>query len=149
MSRTSVSEANAPLAVSRRLLQTYMEEAATKLSRRREIVGDRIREAREGKGWLQKELAARVHVEPQTVSNWERGVTTPDLDKLAILAHELDRELSHFFVDPAEAASREDELGALREELAGLRGQLAEVLALLRADPADPGDTRKARRRSS
>ena len=43
-------------------------------------LGERIRAARADKGWKQKHLAAQVDVEPITVSRWERGATTPDLD---------------------------------------------------------------------
>lgn len=147
MSNASRSEANAPLAAPTRLLQTYMEEAAAKLTRRREIVGDRIREARERKGWLQKELAQRVHVEPQTVSNWERGVTTPDLDKLDLLARELDLVAADFLAEPEITTVREDEMRALREELGEVRGMLAELLA--RSPQAEGQPARKARRRSA
>jgi transcriptional regulator with XRE-family HTH domain len=138
MSSATKPEANASLAAPTRLLLTYMEEAAAKLARRREIVGDRIREARERKGWLQKELAGRVHVEPQTVSNWERGVTTPDLDKLAILARELDQEVADFLVEPAVEASREEDWRVLREELAGMGAALARIEELLRLREPPP-----------
>ena len=96
MSRTSVTGANAQLAAPRKLLDDYLREATSRLARRRQVVGDRIREAREAKGWLQKTLAARVHVEPQTVSNWERGVSTPDLEKLEMVARELGQPLAYF-----------------------------------------------------
>ena len=43
-------------------------------------LGGRIREARASKGWKQRELASEVEVEPITVSRWERGATTPDID---------------------------------------------------------------------
>lgn len=139
-----MTEANAPLAVSRRLLHTYMEEVAAKVASRRRVVGERIREARESKGWLQKELAARVHVEPQTVSNWERGVTAPDLDKLEIIARELGRDVAYFVTEPEAESARDDELHALREELAEVRGMVAQLLDQQPAQPA-----RKARRRSA
>lgn len=110
-----------------------MEEAAAKLARRRAIVGDRIREARERKNLLQKELAVRVHVEPQTVSNWERGVTAPDLDKLDLLARELDTTVAFFLVEPAVEASRADEWRLVREELAGMAAALGRIEAVLRS----------------
>lgn len=121
-----------------------MEEAAARLARRREIVGDRIKEARTAKGLLQKELAGRVHVEPQTISNWERGVSTPDFDKLELLARELDQVVSFFLVgpedvsvgdtaNPASAAAIEEvleQVAAVRKEL----GSLRELVEALRAD---------------
>ena len=51
---------------------------------RKPPVGERIRNARTAKGWMQKHLAAEVEVEPITVSRWERGATTPDLDVLRL-----------------------------------------------------------------
>jgi len=59
-------------------------------------VGERIREARAAKGWKQKHLAAEVEVEPITVSRWERGATTPDLDVLRLVAEATDRPLAYF-----------------------------------------------------
>lgn len=135
MSSTTKLEANASLAIPTRLLHNYLEEAAAKLAQRREIVGDRIREAREHKGMLQKELARRVHVEPQTVSNWERGVTAPDLDKLELLGRELDREVAYFLIAPETAAAQTDQLQevlrqveATRDEVRGLRTLVEELL---------------------
>jgi transcriptional regulator with XRE-family HTH domain len=59
-------------------------------------VGARIREARAAKGWKQKHLAAEVEVEPITVSRWERGATTPDLDVLRLVADATGQPLSYF-----------------------------------------------------
>jgi transcriptional regulator with XRE-family HTH domain len=74
----------------------------------KERIGGRIREARAAKGWKQKELAAQVDVEPITVSRWERGATTPDLDVLGLVADATGRPLS-YFVGPASHASTEDD----------------------------------------
>lgn len=131
MSRTSETSANAQLAVPRKLLDSYLREAASRLARRRNVVGDRIREAREAKAWLQKTLAARVHVEPQTVSNWERGVSTPDLDKLEMLARELDRPISFFVAEEA----TEVEPAGLAAEVAAQRRLLEAIAAALGIDP--------------
>ncbi|MFL5954767.1 MAG: helix-turn-helix domain-containing protein [Gaiellaceae bacterium] len=60
------------------------------------MVGDRIREARASKGWKQKHLAAEVEVEPITVSRWERGATTPDLDVLRLVAEATGKPLTYF-----------------------------------------------------
>jgi len=59
-------------------------------------LGDRIREARASKGWKQRELASEVEVEPITVSRWERGATTPDLDVLRLVAGATGKPLSYF-----------------------------------------------------
>jgi transcriptional regulator with XRE-family HTH domain len=67
---------------------------------RKQDLGDRIRAARADKGWKQKHLAAEVEVEPITVSRWERGATTPDLNVLGLVADATGKPLS-FFVDQA------------------------------------------------
>ena len=65
-------------------------------------LGEKIKAARAGKGWKQKHLAAEVAVEPITVSRWERGATTPDLDVLRLVADATGRPLS-FFVEEGAA----------------------------------------------
>jgi len=77
-------------------------------------VGERIREARADKGWKQKHLAAEVEVEPITVSRWERGATTPDLDVLRLVAEATDKPLSYFVSSGAEART---ELGTRVDRL--------------------------------
>ena len=37
----------------------------------KETIGRRIAELRDARGWSQEELAERLHVSRQTVSNWE------------------------------------------------------------------------------
>src|SRR3954464_14806157 len=63
-------------------------------------LGEKIKAARAGKGWKQKHLAAEVDVEPITVSRWERGATTPDLDVLRLVADATGRPLSYFVDEP-------------------------------------------------
>jgi len=65
-------------------------------------LGGRIREARASKGWKQRELASEVEVEPITVSRWERGATTPDLDVLRLVAEATGKPLSYFVAGAAE-----------------------------------------------
>jgi transcriptional regulator with XRE-family HTH domain len=62
----------------------------------KEQLGNRIRSARAAKGWKQKHLAAQLDVEPITVSRWERGATTPDLDVLGRVAQATGRPVSFF-----------------------------------------------------
>jgi transcriptional regulator with XRE-family HTH domain len=83
------------------------------------MLGDRIREARAAKGWKQKNLAAEVDVEPITVSRWERGATTPDLDVLRLVAEATGRPLSYFVSD--------DDPPALDERVAALEQSFTRV----------------------
>ena len=58
-------------------------------------LGGRIREARASEGAV-AELALEVEVEPITVSRWERGATTPDLDVLRLVADATENRLLRF-----------------------------------------------------
>jgi transcriptional regulator with XRE-family HTH domain len=66
------------------------------MARDKSELGGKIREARKEKGWKQKHLAAQVEVEPITVSRWERGATTPDLDVLSLVAEATGKPVSYF-----------------------------------------------------
>lgn len=48
--------------------------------------GEFLAELRKEKGYLQKEVAAYLNVTVATISNYEKGVHTPDLDTLGKLA---------------------------------------------------------------
>lgn len=52
-------------------------------------VGTRVREHREAAGMRQDQLAELCHVSRQTVSNWERNKTLPDIVSLKVMANEL------------------------------------------------------------
>jgi len=53
-------------------------------------IGDRIREAREFKKLHQKQLAQKLKVAQNTVSQWETGINLPPADMIIKLAHALD-----------------------------------------------------------
>ena len=46
------------------------------------VVGKRLAEAREKKGYSQDDVAEILHVSRQAISNWEREVSTPDISLL-------------------------------------------------------------------
>ena len=46
----------------------------------------RIKSLREEKGWTLEYIATRVNVTNQTISNWEKGKTEPDIRSLIRLA---------------------------------------------------------------
>jgi transcriptional regulator with XRE-family HTH domain len=109
-------------------------------------IGRRIKEARTQRGWKQKHLAAEVSVEPITVSRWERGATTPDLQVLGLVAEATGRPLSFFVGDGAAPAPPEGldavadriEAAALRvaeasERMAAVASELVEELRAARA----------------
>ena len=53
-------------------------------------IGDRIRELRDRRGFKQQELADKIGVSRQVLSNWERGYTQVDSHGVAILAKKLE-----------------------------------------------------------
>jgi transcriptional regulator with XRE-family HTH domain len=110
-------------------------------------LGEKIRTARAAKGWKQKHLAAEVDVEPITVSRWERGATTPDLDVLGLVAEATGKPVSYFVggeeASPAGDSSALDN-AASRIEAAALHiaAETDRVAALLEELRAELGRSR-------
>jgi len=50
------------------------------------VIGDRIRDLRDRRGFKQQELAHKVGISRQVLSNWERGYTPIDTDGVLKLA---------------------------------------------------------------
>jgi transcriptional regulator with XRE-family HTH domain len=61
--------------------------------------GNKLYEMRKEKGLSQEELASRLEVTRQTVSKWELGDSTPDLDKLVLLAELFEISLDELVLD--------------------------------------------------
>lgn len=145
------------LAAPRSLLVRFIEQAAGAMQERRNDLGLRIAEAREARGWRQKDLAAAVHVEITTVSRWENGRHTPSLEMLERIAEATNRELSFFLeekeptrggsvVDAEAVKLLVDEIRSLRagqdeharrqEEVRGLLGEIVKRLDSIEARQA-------------
>lgn len=71
---------------------------------------DQLRARRSALGLTQEELAQKLHVTRQAVSNWENGKTQPDLEMLALLSWALEIDVSALLGGQAPPRSR----GALR-----------------------------------
>lgn len=54
------------------------------------MISERIKEQRKKMRYTQKQLADKVNVSPQVISNWERGYTEPSADDINKLAEKLD-----------------------------------------------------------
>src|ERR671924_1935843 len=104
----------------------------------RPMLGERIREARASKGWKQRELASEVEVEPITVSRWERGATTPDLDVLQLVAEATGKPLSYFVAESAAApqtgGGTAAKLERAAERLEAQADQIAKLLDEVRGE---------------
>lgn len=85
-------------------------------------VGSRIRTLREAAGLTQSELAATAYVTRQSVGNWERGNTLPDVQSLQLVAKALNTTIDGLLGD---------ELPDMLEETAEARRQLTRYLAAL------------------
>ena len=105
-------------------------------------LGDRIREARASKGWKQRELASEVEVEPITVSRWERGATTPDLDVLRLVADATGKPLSYFVAGDDDAAAADDAITRLERTAKKLSDQADRIERLLEETRAELGRLR-------
>ena len=74
--------------------------------------GNKLYELRKEKGLSQEELANHLEVTRQTVSKWELGDSTPDLDKLVLLAELFEISLDELVLDKVPVTTKLDELGA-------------------------------------
>lgn len=124
-------------------MERQLQQAAEALALRNAALGQRIKAARDGKRWKQKELAAAMNVEPVTVSRWERGVHTPDLLTLQLLAEKTGRPLVYFTEvlevgtpPPSESMLMtvlEARISALESTMASLEASIEDVQARLAA----------------
>jgi len=93
-------------------------------------LGNRIRTARAERGWKQKHLAAEVRVEPITISRWERGATTPDLETLRLVAAATGKPVAYFVSGeaslPAESGAAEA-IGRIEDALERIEAELARL----------------------
>lgn len=56
-------------------------------------IGKKIRDARELRGYTQRELAKMIGVSAGTVAAWEQGIHAPDFTKLINVFRELGRHI--------------------------------------------------------
>ena len=74
--------------------------------------GNKLYELRKEKGLSQEELASHLEVTRQTVSKWELGDSTPDLDKLVLLAELFEISLDELVLGKVPVTTKLDKLGA-------------------------------------
>lgn len=87
-------------------------------------VGERIKRAREAKGWTQLELALEAHVSPSSVTRWESGKLPP--------VRELMRISMILEVAPEDLVEEIPSIGVREDRLVHLESQIETVLALCR-----------------
>jgi len=64
---------------------------------------NKLYELRKQKGFSQEELANRLNVSRQTISKWEVGDSTPDMEKLIAISELFDISLDELVLDKASA----------------------------------------------
>ncbi|MFV0559956.1 MAG: helix-turn-helix domain-containing protein [Enterococcus sp.] len=57
---------------------------------------EKLRKLRKISGYTQEELAIKINVSRQTISNWERGYSIPDTENLKIISKFYDVSISYF-----------------------------------------------------
>jgi transcriptional regulator with XRE-family HTH domain len=73
-------------------------------------LGQRIKQLREAAGLTQADLASLALKSVETISNFERGKTTPSIETLDVLAKHLDCSIADFFSASAPSRKVEDPL---------------------------------------
>lgn len=78
---------------------------------------DKLYQLRKQKGLSQEELANRLNVSRQTVSKWELGDSTPDMEKLAAISNLFVISLDELVMDkiPMEAGKSADKSEIINE----------------------------------
>ena len=91
------------------------KESAALFARNRAMYGERIRRFRLERGLTQPQLAERVGVKKNAVSNWEAGRSRPDIDSVPALCAALGVSPADFFAEGEGLAALSDEERALLE----------------------------------
>jgi transcriptional regulator with XRE-family HTH domain len=105
-------------------------------------IGRRLAQARNDLGLKQREVAARMGIDPpldaQRISDWERGVNKPSERHMQALADALGKDVSWFYEDP-DAAPAPDLVGVLSgaPRLDRIEAKLDRLIDLLEAQDQD------------
>jgi len=86
------------------------------------MLAENLKTLRKSKGLSQEELAIRVHVVRQTVSKWEKGLSTPDAETLVQLADTFEVSVSEMLGAKIE---NEQDSNAIVEQLSRINEYLA------------------------
>lgn len=97
-----------------------------------DIIGSRIKEQRKKLHYTQLQLAQKISVSPQVISNWERGYTEPSAEDIARLSNTLSCPSDYLLGKTTNTSIKEtkDErdiakrMAELREDLSSATGLL-------------------------
>jgi len=105
------------------------------------LLGEKIRQLRQAQKLTQAELAAKLSVCPQAVSNWERGLTPPDIDNLVRISDELGVTVDFLLKRSAEDCLLAIDGGGTKTEFVVFtaRGYVLKRFSLSASNPNDIG----------
>ena len=96
------------------------------------MLDENIKALRKSKGLSQQDLADKLNVVRQTISNWEQGLSVPDSDLLIALSEALETPVSTLLGETV-SSSEADEVKALSEKLEIINLQFARRKAVRRS----------------
>lgn len=85
---------------------------------------EKLTELRHSRGWSQEQLGERLGVTRQTVSKWELGSTTPELEKLAMMSDIFGVSTDELIKGEPQEASRPSEPAEAIQDTKPLRSRL-------------------------
>lgn len=97
------------------------------------MLSERIYQLRRARGLSQEQLAERLGVSRQTVSKWETGISTPELEKLMALCDCFDLTLDELVAEDAPRASQEPPGSSAPRTDGGAPSRIGVVLCLVGA----------------
>ena len=71
------------------------------------VIGEKITELRKKYNYTQENLAERIGVTRQTLSNWESNITSPDLKQASLLCKELKIQISDLIDNAVDIDTKE------------------------------------------
>lgn len=103
------------------------------------VFPERLRAAREYRGWNQNELADQSGLQPSAISHFETGTRKPSFDNLRLLADTLDVTTDYLLgrVDEFKAMAGADTLHRHYEKLQGSDRKMADELITMLAQKAE------------
>lgn len=97
----------------------------------------KLKERRQKAGLSQEELASRIGVEKSTISKWEKGTTSPTIDRLQHVADVLGCDLVELLIDSVPARTEREK--AALELFRGLEESQQQAFLQFVAPMAKPG----------
>ena len=79
------------------------------------VIGEKIAELRKKYNYTQENLAERIGVTRQTLSNWESNITSPDLNQASLLCKELKIKINDLVDNELELDVKDNSNGILNK----------------------------------